>query len=147
MGINISEAAREWNISRGTIYRKCKTGEMSRMQDGTIDPAEMVRVFGQPKKKKTPKKRTKKEQHLNTVQNTEIEHSYTLEKQLLEQQLKFEQERRAELEKQLEKIERQLEQSETQKMELLKSVTDLSSTIKRLEAPKEKKGIFGFFRK
>ncbi len=32
MGINISEAAREWNISRGTIYRKCKTGEMSRMQ-------------------------------------------------------------------------------------------------------------------
>ena len=85
MNISVTKAAKEWGVSRTTIYQKINDGELSRTADKKIDVSEMLRVFGEP----TSKKRT--ERSVNTVQstplnsqsvqyNTDIEHQLALEK-------------------------------------------------------------------
>ncbi|WP_243443733.1 helix-turn-helix domain-containing protein [Psychrobacter sp. JCM 18903] len=85
MNISVTKAAKEWGVSRTTIYQKVNDGELSRAADKKIDTAEMLRVFGEP----VLKKRT--ERSVNTVQNTplnsqivqyntDIEHQLALEK-------------------------------------------------------------------
>ena len=85
MNISVTKAAKEWGVSRTTIYQKVNNGELSRNSDKKIDPSEMLRVFGEP----VLKKRT--ERSVNTVQstplnsqnvqyNTDIEHQLALEK-------------------------------------------------------------------
>ena len=85
MNISVTKAAKEWGVSRTTIYQKVNNGELSRTADKKIDVSEMLRVFGEP----TSKKRT--ERSVNTVQstplnnqsvqyNTDIEHLLALEK-------------------------------------------------------------------
>ena len=85
MNISVTKAAKEWGVSRTTIYQKVNDGELSRNADKKIDVTEMLRVFGEP----ISKKRT--ERSVNTVQstllnsqsvqyNTDIEHLLTLEK-------------------------------------------------------------------
>lgn len=84
MNISVTEAAREWGVSRTTIYQKVNDGELSRNSDKKIDPSEMLRVFGEP----VLKKRT--ERSVNIVQstplnsqsvqnNTDIKHQLALE--------------------------------------------------------------------
>ena len=81
----MTKAAKEWGISRTTIYQKVNDGELSRTADKKIDVSEMLRVFGEP----ISKKRT--ERSVDTVQSTpldnqsvqynmEIEHLLALEK-------------------------------------------------------------------
>ena len=81
----MTKAAKEWGVSRTTIYQKVNDGELSRTSDKKIDVSEMLRVFGEP----TSKKRT--ERSVSTVQstplnnqsvqyNTDIEHLLALEK-------------------------------------------------------------------
>lgn len=135
IGISVTEASQKWNVARNTIYTKLSNGKLSRLSDKSIDPAEMTRVFGSPKKKKTLKVTPS-----DSVQKNENEQIVTLKVTLLEQQLQYEQERRKEAEK-------RLDNAETEKAELLKTVQDLSSTVKLLEAPKKKKGFFGLFKK
>lgn len=53
MQFSISQAAKNWHISRTTIYKKISTGELSQNPDKTIALVEMVRVFGEPKTKNT----------------------------------------------------------------------------------------------
>lgn len=85
MNISVTKAAKEWGVSRTTIYQKVNDGEISRTADKKIDVSEMLRVFGEP----TSKKRT--ERSVDTVQstplnnksvqyNTDIEHLLALEK-------------------------------------------------------------------
>ena len=85
MNISVTKAAKEWGVSRTTIYQKVNDGELSRNADKKIDTSEMLRVFGEP----ISKKRT--ERSVNTVQstplnnqsvqyNTDIEHLLALEK-------------------------------------------------------------------
>ena len=85
MNISVTKAAKEWGVSRTTIYQKINDGQLSRNSDKKIDPSEMLRVFGEP----ISKKRT--ERSVNTVQstplnsqsvqyNTDIEHQLALEK-------------------------------------------------------------------
>ena len=85
MNISVTKAAKDWGVSRTTIYQKVNDGELSRNSDKKIDPSEMLRVFGEP----VLKKRT--ERSVNTVQstplnnqsvqyNTNIEHQLALEK-------------------------------------------------------------------
>ena len=85
MNISVTKAAKEWGISRTTIYQKVNDGELSKTADKKIDVSEMLRVFGEP----IFKKRT--ERSANTVQstplnnqsvqyNTDIEHLLVLEK-------------------------------------------------------------------
>ena len=86
----MTKAAKEWGISRTTIYQKVNDGEISRTTDKKIDTSEMLRVFGEP----VPKKRTEQtlsspdNTHLNTktVQScTELEHK--LKNEHLQQQV------------------------------------------------------------
>ena len=85
MNISVTKAAKEWGVSRTTIYQKVNDGELSRTSDKKIDVSEMLRVFGEP----ISKKRT--ERSVDTVQstplnsqsvqyNTDIEHQLALEK-------------------------------------------------------------------
>ena len=52
MIISVTKAAKEWGISRTTIYQKVNDGELSRTADKKIDVSEMLRVFGEPISKK-----------------------------------------------------------------------------------------------
>jgi hypothetical protein len=52
MEISITKAAEDWGVSRQYIYRKIKSGELSKLNTGTIDTSELLRVFGEPKKKR-----------------------------------------------------------------------------------------------
>ena len=85
MNISVTKAAKEWGISRTTIYQKVNDGELSRTADKKIDVSEMLRVFGEPISKKLT------ERSVDTVQstplnsqsvqyNTDIEHLLALEK-------------------------------------------------------------------
>ena len=85
MNISVTKAAKEWGVSRTTIYQKINDGQLSRNSDKKIDPSEMLRVFGEP----ISKKRT--ERSVNTVQstplntqsvqcNTDVGHQLALEK-------------------------------------------------------------------
>lgn len=42
------EAAQRWGVSRATLQRAIKAGDLSAVE-GRIDPAEMLRVYGEPK--------------------------------------------------------------------------------------------------
>jgi len=85
MNISVTKAAKEWGVSRTTIYDKVNAGQLSRNSDKKIDPSEMLRVFGEP----VLKKRT--ERSVDSVQstpldnqsvqyNTDVEHQLALEK-------------------------------------------------------------------
>ena len=85
MIISVTKAAKEWGLSRTTIYQKINDGELSRTAEKKIDTAEMLRVFGEPVTKKRTEQSldTKKNTHSNsqTVQNcTAFEHQLELEK-------------------------------------------------------------------
>ncbi|AMN69031.1 hypothetical protein AK825_14320 (plasmid) [Psychrobacter sp. P11G5] len=85
MNISVTEAAKEWRLSRTTIYQKINDGELSRTADKKIDTAEMLRVFGEPLSKERTEQSVNSPHntHLNsqTVQScTEHEHQLELEK-------------------------------------------------------------------
>lgn len=48
-GLSKREAARQWGKARATIDRDVASGKLSLTPDKLIDPAEMIRVYGEPK--------------------------------------------------------------------------------------------------
>ena len=85
MKVSVTKAAKEWGISRTTIYQKVNDGELSRAADKKIDTAEMFRVFGEPPSKKRTEQslNSPNKTHLNSqnAQNcTSLEHQVELEK-------------------------------------------------------------------
>lgn len=48
------EAARMWGVGRATLQRAVVSGKLSVSSEKLIDPAEMVRVFGEPKRPAGP---------------------------------------------------------------------------------------------
>jgi len=85
MIISVTKAAKEWGVSRTTLYQKVNDGELSRTADKKIDTAEMLRVFGEPVSKKRTEQSldTPDSTHSNsqTVQScTALEHQLELEK-------------------------------------------------------------------
>ena len=89
MNISVTKAAKEWGVSRTTIYQKVNDGELSRTADKKIDVSEMLRVFGEP----ISKERT--ERSANTVQSTplnsqSVQHNMDIEHQLALEKLKNE---------------------------------------------------------
>ena len=84
MIISVTKAAKEWGVSRTTIYQKVNDGELSRTADKKIDTSEMLRVFGEP----VSKKRT--EQSLNTSDNTHLNSQTVQSCTALEHQLELE---------------------------------------------------------
>lgn len=135
MWISISEARRNWDVSRTTIHNKIKQKLLSKNESGLIDPAEMSRVFGKPKTKLNK---------LNTLHKTDQWTALNSQIWLLEQALQFEQERTKDLQNRLTEATERIYAQEKQIFELLATIKDLSQGIKRLEAPKRKK-ILGIF--
>ena len=84
MIISVTKAAKDWGVSRTTIYQKVNDGELSRTADKKIDTAEMLRVFGEP----VSKKRT--EQSLNSPDNTQLNSQTVQSCTALEHQLELE---------------------------------------------------------
>lgn len=81
MKISVTQAAKEWSVSRTTLYQKINGGELSRTADKKIDSAEMLRVFGEPVSIKPIERSLNTSKSAPTVQhNTEIEHQLALEK-------------------------------------------------------------------
>lgn len=135
--ISITEASKTWGVSRNTIYTKIREGSLSRLPSKKIDTAEMIRVFGEPEQKST--KEYKKN---STTENVSVHENLYSKIALLEQELQIRKE-------QLEEAKNRADRAEEQGEKLLQSVTELTTTIKLLEAPKKeiKKGFWGFFRK
>ena len=50
MAITIQEIQKQWGISRATVYKHIKAGKLSRLADGHVDLAEVLRVYGEPSK-------------------------------------------------------------------------------------------------
>ena len=119
MNISVTKAAKQWGVSRTTIYQKINDGELSRTADKKIDTSEMIRVFGEP----VTKKRT--ERSVNTVQstplnsqsvqyNTDIEHQLALEKmknEHLEQQVRDQKQLIANYQEQISQLNKTLEKA------------------------------------
>jgi hypothetical protein len=84
MNMSVAKAAKEWGVSRTTIYQKVNSGQLSRTADKKIDTAEMLRVFGEP----VPKKRT--EQSLDSPDNTYLNSQNVQSRTELEHQLELE---------------------------------------------------------
>ena len=84
MIISVTKAAKEWGVSRTTIYQKVNDGELSRTADKKIDTSEMIRIFGEP----VSKKRT--EQSLNSSDNTHLNSQTVQSCTALEHQLELE---------------------------------------------------------
>ena len=66
MIISVTKAAKEWGVSRTTIYQKVNDGQLSRTADKKIDTSEMLRVFGEPVSRKST------EQSLDSPDNTHL---------------------------------------------------------------------------
>lgn len=139
MWISISEASRNWGVSRTTIHNKIKQKLLSKNESGLIDPAEMSRVFGKPKTKLNK---------LNTLHNTDQWTALNSQISLIEQALQFEQQRTQDLQHRLNEANERILTQEKQVFELLQTIKDLSQGIKQLEPPQNqnpRKKFLGIF--
>ena len=113
MNISVTKAAKQWGVSRTTIYQKINDGELSRTADKKIDTSEMIRVFGEP----VTKKRT--EQSVNTSNSTSVnsqnaQNSTALEKmknEHLEQQVRDQKQLIANYQEQISQLNKTLEKA------------------------------------
>ena len=95
--INISQASKKFNVSRNTLYKYIKSGKLTKDENGLVDTADMIRLFGS---------------HVNTqsqltVDDSKPEHEITQHQhreQLLLKQVEQLQLQVASLEKQLQYI-------------------------------------------
>jgi hypothetical protein len=110
--LSISKASVTWGVSRTTIHKKIKTGQLSKLANGTIDTSEMIRVFGEPHVKvdSTPTVQVVSEVHPD---------------KLLEQRIRH--------------LETSLSESKEREIWLQNQVGNLTDTIKLLDAPKTPK--------
>ena len=134
MWISISEASRNWGISRTTIHAKIKQKILSKGENGLLDPAEISRVFGSPKIK--PK-------NLHNVQNKENTLHSTL-KELFEKQLDYERKLREQAEKRADEYKEKLTQAEKRLDEVLQQMNNFDRYRQTFTSTTTKK-VFGDF--
>jgi hypothetical protein len=101
-----------WGVSRTTIHKKIKSGQLSRLANGTIDTSEMIRVFGEPHVK------------VDSTQPVQVVSPVHPDK-LLEQRIRH--------------LESSLSESKDREIWLQSQVGNLTDTIKLLDAPKASK--------
>ncbi len=107
--LSISKASVTWGVSRTTIHKKIKAGQLSKLANGTIDTSEMIRVFGEPNLK------------VDSTQPVQVVNEVHPDK-LLEQRIKH--------------LETSLSESKEREAWLQSQVGNLTDTIKLLDAPK-----------
>ena len=109
MELSISKASVTWGVSRTTIHKKIKTGQLSKLANGTIDTSEMIRVFGEPNLK------------VDSAPSVQVVNEVHPDK-FLEQRIKH--------------LETNLSESKERETWLQNQVGNLTDTIKLLDAPK-----------
>jgi hypothetical protein len=110
--LSISKASVTWGVSRTTIHKKIKAGQLSKLANGAIDTSEMIRVFGEPNLK------------VDSVPLVQVVNEVHPDK-LLEQRIKH--------------LETSLSESKEREAWLQSQVGNLTDTIKLLDAPKTPK--------
>jgi len=123
MKISVTKAAKEWGVSRTTIYQKVNDGELSRAADKKIDTSEMIRVFGEP----LSKKRT--EQSLNTSDNTHLNSQTVQSCTVLEYQLELEKLKNEHLRQQVSDQKQLIENYQQQVVQLNKTLEKANASI------------------
>ncbi len=123
MNISVTKAAKEWGISRTTIYQKVNNGELSRAADKKIDTAEMLRVFGEP----LSKKRT--EQSLNVSDSTHLNSQAVQSCTALEHQLDLEKLKNEHLRQQVSDQKQLIENYQQQISQLNKTLDKANASI------------------
>ncbi len=123
MIISVTKAAKEWGVSRTTIYQKVSDGELSRTADKKIDTAEMLRVFGEP----LSKKRT--EQSLNSPHNTHLDSQTVQSCTELEHLLAFEKLKNEHLSQQVSDQKKLIENYQQQIGQLSKTLDKANASI------------------
>ena len=95
--LNISQAATLYQKSRNTLYQAIKTGTLSKDLDGLIDLSELIRAYGEPKKKLNPSQCSdntfQRSEQAQYSQQTELLAVLRRENELLRQQLEEAKER------------------------------------------------------
>ena len=119
----MTKAAKEWGISRTTIYHKVNNGELSRATDKKIDTAEMIRVFGDP----VSKKRT--EQSVNSYDNTHLNSRNVQSCTALEHQLELEKLKNEHLRQQVSDQKQLIENYQQQVGQLNKTMEKANASI------------------
>jgi hypothetical protein len=107
--LSISKASVTWGVSRTTMHKKIKAGQLSKLANGTIDTSEMIRVFGE------PNVRVDSQQTVHVVNEVHPD-------KLLEQRVRH--------------LESSLSESKERETWLQSQVGNLTDTIKLLDAPK-----------
>lgn len=123
MKISVTKAAKEWGVSRTTIYHKVNDGELSRAADKKIDTSDMIRVFGEP----LSKKRT--EQSLNTSDNTHLNSQTVQSCTVLEHQLELEKLKNEHLRQQFSDQKQLIENYQQQISQLNKTLEKANASI------------------
>lgn len=123
MNISVTKAAKEWGVSRTTIYQKVNDGELSRAADKKIDTAEMLRVFGEP----LSKKRT--EQSLNVSDSTHLNSQAVQSCTALEHQLDLEKLKNEHLRQQVSDQKQLIENYQQQISQLNKTLEKANASI------------------
>jgi predicted transcriptional regulator len=124
MAITIQEIQKQWGVSRATVYKHIKAGKLSRLPNGQVDLAEVLRVYGEPSKNTGRDK-----------QETAINNGDTQEKKLLLEKIAL-------LESQLFKAEKMEEWLKGQ-FEKAQETIQLLEHKKAASPQPTKKGLFG----
>ncbi len=119
----MTKAAKEWGVSRTTIYQKINDGELSRTSDKKIDASEMLRVFGEP----VSKKRT--EQSVNTPNSTHPDSQAVQDCTELEYRLEMEKLKNEHLRQQVSDQKQLIENYQQQIGQLSKTLETASASI------------------
>lgn len=118
MGITVSQASKDWNVSRTTIYNKINGGKLSKNSDGTVEVVDMLAVFGEPKKKA--------EQVQKPSDSTTVDNQIKTELLLEQQKSEFLEASNKKQEKEIERLQKALERSQD-------TIDNLSETVKQIE--------------
>ena len=124
MAITIQEIQKQWGVSRATVYKHIKSGKLSRLPDGLVDVAEVLRVYGE------PNKNTGRDKPVTTIDNGD-----TQENRLLLEKI-------ASLESQLVKAEKR-EDWLREQFEKAQETIQLLEHKKTTSPQTSKKGLFG----
>ena len=84
--LSVIELAKLYGMTRQSIYKRIRKGDLSKKSDGKIDLAEAIRVFGEP---------SQRVNQLQTTDTQKLSEVHILEQQvhMLQKQLEFAQER------------------------------------------------------
>jgi hypothetical protein len=124
MELSIKAAAQLVKVSRTTIYKKIESGELSRSSNGTVDTTDVLRVFSGTSPVHRVHHKKAQSEHVKSIQNelTTPKTDTHQSEQLYRAQIRL--------------LEESLRKAEIREEWLQGQISNLTDSIKLLEAPK-----------